>query len=114
MTAAERLMARGFERLRAQQTRSSYTLSDSTGTLGTFTGVVNQTTNATLAALGGTENERSVTVVSDREQFTTAGVTPAAGMSITFQGARYVIEEIPSAADEALIRFECVEPTRQK
>lgn len=113
MTAAERLMARGFDRLRAQQTRSSFTLSDATGTLGTFTGVANQTNNATMAALGGTENERSLTVVADREQFATAGVTPTAGMSITFQGSRYVIEDIPSSADEALIRFDCVEPIRK-
>lgn len=113
MTAAERLMARGFERLRAQQTRSSFTLSDSSGTIGTFTGVTNQTNNSTLAAPGGIENERSLTVVADREQFTTAGVTPTAGMSITFQGSRYVIEDIPSSADEALIRLDCVEPTRK-
>lgn len=112
MKTAERLMLRGWERLQGQQSRGTFVLSNKTGTLGTFTCVANQPDNSTRLALGGTENERSLNLTCERGQFDDAGVTLANGMSVTYQGSRYVIVSTPSSHEEALITIECVEPMR--
>ncbi len=114
MTASERLMLRGLRRVQDQQTRHGFTLSDDTGELGDFVGVCQQTDATEILQLGGTEEERTLTIIAEREQFTDASVTPAEGMSVTYQGQRYVIENIPSAHDEIAVTLQCVAPTSRK
>ena len=112
MTQAERLQQRGFRTLQSQfSTRGSFSISDGTGTLGTFVGIVSIPQDQVMPVMGGDENERELQVVAEREQFTDASVTPECGMSITHQGTRWVIEDIPGQdSDEVCYTFKCTSP----
>jgi hypothetical protein len=116
MTSAERLQLRGIRTLQtAFSTRSSFILSSSAGALGTFVGVVQHRADPIVPTLGGDENEREMTITCEREQFTTAGVTPDQKMSVTYQGTRWVIDDMPGVdSDEACFTFNLCSPVSSK
>ena len=115
MTHAETLMKQALARLQEHHaTGSSFTLSNASGSLGAFTGVVQDTSlNEFLA--GGSVDERTITIVAEIDQFTTAAVEPVAGMSIAHDSLRYVIESVTGrGSDPTSYTIRAVAPLRPR
>ena len=109
MTSTERMLLSGLRRNQeAFATTGSFKLSDESGVLGSFVGVVAEDTNSISVVAGGELNERTLMVDADKEQFSDVGVTPDLGMIITYQGIRYAIVKMPNSSASAYsYRFEC-------
>jgi hypothetical protein len=115
MTHAENMMRNAIAVLQDHHaTGSGFTLSNTTGTLGSFTGLVQDTSfNEVLA--GGSIDDRTITIVAEIDQFTDAGVEPIAGMSVTHDSLRYVIESVTGrASDPTSYTIRAVAPMRPR
>lgn len=115
MTHAESLRRLALSRLQEQsETTGSFTLSDTTGSLGTFSGVISDTSLSEFMA-GGELDDRSITVVAEANQFTDAEVTPTTGMTLTHAGLKYVVESMPGRhSDASSFTLRCVLPMKPK
>lgn len=115
MTHAESLMRQALARLQEHHaTGATFTLSNASGSLGTFTGIV-QDTSMNEFLSGGSVDDRTITIVAEIDQFTDAGVEPIAGMSVTHDSLRYVIESVTGrASDPTSYTIRAVAPMRPR
>ena len=104
MTTVESLLRTGLRSLQsAFATTAGFTLSDATGSLGSFVGVIDEPVNSLELIAGGDLNSRGIRIDCDRSQFEDADtpVIPVAGMWVTYGGNKYVITRIPQQTASA-------------
>lgn len=109
------MMRQALARLQEHHaTGSEFTLSDSTGELGTFVGVVQDTSLQSFTE-GGSLDDRTITIVAESEQFTTAEVEPDQGMSVLHDGLRYVVDSVTGRnSDAASFTIRAVAPIKPR
>jgi hypothetical protein len=94
-------MRQALARLQEEHaTGSEFVLSDATGELGTFVGVVQDTSLQSFIS-GGSMDDRTITIVAEAAQFTTASVEPGQGMSVLHDGLRYVVDSVTGRNSDA-------------
>lgn len=113
MTTAERLLLRGqLQQEERWATTGTFTLdgfNDGGGSPIQWSGVVSDEATAMTLALGGSATDRAIIITANATQFSNESVTPYLGQSVTYNGLRWVIEQMPGLnSDRTAYELRCV------